>query len=95
MSANGSTSGPRQLIERQAARTVRGILNAYDAEVKARLPEPVARRFREAILSGVNELASICAEVAEAETEGFILNELALQQIAEIHSRVVEVDADA
>lgn len=82
---------PREVADKRVGLGIRTILDYKDAEVDAYLPQPIADGLRKVILDEINGLVEEVWLLAEAAGGGFVVNELALDRIAELlHSRMVD-----
>lgn len=96
------------MIKRKSRRAVANIMDTFDRDVKARLVEldgvidmggatgaNVAARFRSVLLREIGDLTETACFLANAERDGAVVNELALDVVAEArHDRHDGGDGD-
>ena len=81
------------LINRRRDRAIAAILGVKEREADPHLPREAARILRKVVLDQLNDFASLVGDlltaVAEAPGDGLVVNDLWLEQIAQIHEAIV------
>jgi hypothetical protein len=76
----------KELVEKRCRRAIAIVLSAAEKE---NIPQEARTRLRKVVMDQFNDLTSLGVDVMESMDQGMVLNELWLEKLDEIHSRVV------
>jgi hypothetical protein len=76
----------KELVEKRCRRAIAIVLSAAEKE---NIPTEARTRLRKVVMDQFNDLTSLVVDVMESMDQGMVLNELWLEKLDEIHSRVV------
>ena len=80
----------KNLLIEQRRRTVGALMGHIEEKVYSRLTPPERKELRDKVLQTVNAYHDICLDILKSSVnDGSVVNEQALELLAEIHTRVV------
>lgn len=81
---------PEEVLNRKKKRAIAILLRFKETNCDQYLPENVSFELRKLILDQVNDLCNLAVDMMESSTDGIVVNEVYLDQVARIYEVVVE-----